>query len=89
MSLMSECCSVLKVRKAAVSQIESVEAPNEAVIPLQREVQRKYGCNPLALQQSRRLVKSLFAERDVTGSIGALHSVRVRQADAVSKKTLV
>ncbi len=60
-----------------MSQIESAEAPNEAVIPLQREVQRKYGRNPLALERYELLVKSLFAEQDVTGPIGEMHGVRV------------
>lgn len=71
-----------------MSETDSTEAPNEAVIPLQREVQRKFGRNLLALQQFERLVKGLVAEQDVAGPIGELPSIRARQIEAVSKKTL-
>lgn len=71
-----------------MSGTNSAEVPNKAVISLQREVQRKFGRNLLVLQQYERLVKGLVAEQDVAGPINELHSIRARQIEAVSKKTL-
>lgn len=59
-----------------------------ALQTLQREVQRKFGRAVLILQQYERLVKSLVAEKDLTGPITELQRIKENQLKAVSKKTL-
>jgi len=63
-------------------------APDEEIIPLQREVERKFGRAVLRLQQYERLAKQLLAEQDVAGPADEFLSIKMGQRDAVARKTL-
>lgn len=65
-----------------------MSAPDDEISQLQREVERKFGRAVLRLQQYERLTKQLLAEQDVAGPAGEFLSIKVRERDAVAKKTL-
>lgn len=72
----------------AVAGIAATDDDSDHFPSIQREIQRKFGRNLIRLQQYERLIKALVAEHDIAGPIDELHSIKARQIEAVSKKTL-
>ncbi|MCX7166604.1 MAG: OST-HTH/LOTUS domain-containing protein [Rhodocyclales bacterium] len=72
----------------AIAGIAAADDNSVHLPSMQREIQRKFGRNLIRLQQYERLIKALVAEHDIAGPIDELHSIKARQIEAVSKKTL-
>jgi hypothetical protein len=80
-----------KQKTALAARDEELDSPSQdqdALMAMQREVQRKFGRVVLILQQYERLVKGLVADKDLAGPISELQQIKEKQLKAVAKKTL-
>lgn len=66
----------------------TTSSTNEALQPLQREVQRLLGRSLLRLQQYERLMKAIVAHHDISGPAHSLDAIRTARIEDTATKTL-